>query len=175
MPKILENVREKILAEAESQVFTLGYSAMTIRSVAKACGIATGTVYNYFPSKEMLVASFMVDDWLKALKGIKDEAEMAESAEGMLRAVWDGVSAFTIEHAAVFADPEAVKGYSGAHGERHMMLVGQICDVMDPYIEKYAKERTPHFSEFIAEALLNWVMSGRDFAEFINITAKLFN
>ena len=60
MPKLLENIRTQLLAEAQKQVAERGYAKTTIRSVADACGIAAGTVYNYFSSKEMLVASFPV-------------------------------------------------------------------------------------------------------------------
>ena len=50
MPKIIEGLRQRLLQEAERQLTEGGYSAMTIRSVAKACGVAVGTVYNYFYS-----------------------------------------------------------------------------------------------------------------------------
>ena len=53
MPKIIENIREKLLEEAKRQVMEQGYSAMTIRSVASACGVGVGTVYNYFSSKDI--------------------------------------------------------------------------------------------------------------------------
>ena len=56
MPKIIENVREMLLHEARRQAEAYGYSSVTVRSVAKECGIGTGTVYNYFPSKDMLSA-----------------------------------------------------------------------------------------------------------------------
>ena len=39
MPKIIENLESRLLAEAERQIREDGYSAMTIRSVAKACGV----------------------------------------------------------------------------------------------------------------------------------------
>ena len=51
MPKIIENIREKLLEEARRQVMDQGYSTMTIRSVASVCGVGVGTVYNYFESK----------------------------------------------------------------------------------------------------------------------------
>ena len=50
MPKIIANVREQIIEVAKRQIEELGYENTTIRSVAKGCGIAVGTVYNYFSS-----------------------------------------------------------------------------------------------------------------------------
>ncbi len=50
MPKIIENLQSKLIEEAKKQIEEAGYGAMTIRSVAKACGVGVGTVYNYFSS-----------------------------------------------------------------------------------------------------------------------------
>ena len=44
MPKLIENIRAQLLAEAQRQVAKRGYAKTTIRSVAEACGIAVGTV-----------------------------------------------------------------------------------------------------------------------------------
>ena len=71
MPKIIENLREKLLFEARRQIEEHGYAETTIRSIAKACGVGTGTVYNYFSSKDMLIASFMVEDWQNCLGQMK--------------------------------------------------------------------------------------------------------
>ena len=60
MPKIIPGLRERLIKEAEQQLVTGGYTALTIRSVAKACHVAVGTVYNYFPSKEEFVASALL-------------------------------------------------------------------------------------------------------------------
>ena len=59
MPKIIKNAREEILKEAKRQLLENGYGATTIRSVAKATGIATGTVYNGY------VARFFYDGRLE--------------------------------------------------------------------------------------------------------------
>ena len=63
MPKIIENARDEIIAEAKRQLFENGYAKTTIRSVAGAIGIGMGTIYNYFSSKDMLISSFILEDW----------------------------------------------------------------------------------------------------------------
>ena len=71
MPKIIENVRELLLDTAQKQIEERGYANTTIRSVAGECGLAVGTVYNYFRSKDMLIATFVVEDWNSYLSDIR--------------------------------------------------------------------------------------------------------
>ena len=71
MPKIIDNVREELLKEAKKQLIENGYSYTTIRSVARGCGIAIGTVSNYFPSKDILIATFMMEDWNTAFSSVE--------------------------------------------------------------------------------------------------------
>ena len=46
MPKIIENPEENILSAARRLVAEQGYAAVTMRAIAKECGIAVGTFYN---------------------------------------------------------------------------------------------------------------------------------
>lgn len=63
MPKIIEEPREMILAQAKSIVQQEGMDQLTIRRVAAATGISIGTVYNYFPTKRELIVHLMEDYW----------------------------------------------------------------------------------------------------------------
>ena len=71
MPKIIENPESRLVAEARKQALEGGYSAVTIRSVAAACGLGVGTVYNDFPSKDALPAAFLLEDWKECLRAVE--------------------------------------------------------------------------------------------------------
>ena len=60
MPKKIAELREKMIAYARQALLQEGTSALTVRSTASACGVAVGTVYNYFPSKEGLIEAVIL-------------------------------------------------------------------------------------------------------------------
>lgn len=167
MPKIIENVREMLLHEARRQAEAYGYSSVTVRSVAKKCGIGTGTVYNYFPSKDMLIASFILEDWEKSLSVMRDT-----SLAGIdrLRLVWDELSDFAEEHNYIFSDSAAEKSFSDAFFKWHPHLREQISEII---LRECGDD--VFLSEFVAEAIITWSGEGRSFSELSSIIIKLLN
>ena len=133
MPKIIENLREQLLAEAKRQIAERGYAGTTIRSVASACGVGVGTVYNYFPSKDMLIASFVFEDWKKHLA---DMAALSEAdPRALLQGVYDSLRRFADENEALFSDTDAAKMISGAATSRHRLLREQIAAFVLPLVK----------------------------------------
>ena len=169
MPKIIENVREALLAEAKRQIAERGYTATTIRSVAAECGIAVGTVYNYFDSKDMLIASFMLDDWLLSINLIRN-APAADSRE-YLFAVYSTLRQFSDKYSSLFSDKEAAKAYHTAFGERHKQLRAQLADLMRPICSGSCG--SDFTCEFVAESMLTWTMAGRDFDSIYEVIKKI--
>lgn len=55
--------REAILSECRRLVMEQGITAVNMRTVALACGISVGSLYNYFPSKTDLIRSAVEDVW----------------------------------------------------------------------------------------------------------------
>jgi len=53
--------RQRILKEAQELFAVQGFDATTTRDIAKAAGIATGTMFNYFNSKEAVVGSLAAE------------------------------------------------------------------------------------------------------------------
>jgi AcrR family transcriptional regulator len=170
MPKIIENVKEQLLAEAERQVKEFGYSKTTVRSVAGACGLGVGTVYNYFPSKDVLIASFMLEDWQRTLT--KMRSVDSREPRGVILAVYDSLGGFIDSHRSLFSDKEAAKSFGASHTGYHKLLRRQIADIVLPVLSK-TEENVAFLSEFIAESLLTWTMEGRDFDDIYSILESI--
>lgn len=73
------NTRQRILIVAAKLFRTNGYDNTTTRDIAVDAKIATGTLFNYFPTKEAIVSS-LVEDALVRARGIETNFA-AESLE----------------------------------------------------------------------------------------------
>ena len=55
--------REVILTASRTMLREKGWAAINMRSVAAQCGVAVGSLYNYFSSKTELVAATVESVW----------------------------------------------------------------------------------------------------------------
>lgn len=55
--------REAILNVSRELIITQGWSAINIRTVAAACNVSVGSIYNYFNSKSDLIAATVESIW----------------------------------------------------------------------------------------------------------------
>ena len=58
--------RRKILEAAQSLFQSKGYQQATTRDIAREAGIATGTLFNYFPTKEAIVMTLVSEALMQA-------------------------------------------------------------------------------------------------------------
>ena len=59
--------RQRVLVSALDLAAEGGYDAVQMRDVATRAGVALGTIYRYFPSKDALLAAAMVE-WMEDLE-----------------------------------------------------------------------------------------------------------
>lgn len=173
MPKIIENIREKLIEEAKRQVLEQGYSSMTIRSVATACGVGVGTVYNYFSSKDMLVASFMLEDWLHCQEIITQGCQEAKDAEDALYCMYSQVKQFEEQYTGLFSDDGAKAGFSASSKQRHEMLRTQLAKPLLSWTMKQDKAEPEFLAQFLAESMLNLTMADVEFAKIASVLLQL--
>ncbi len=159
MPKILSDPKERMLQEMERLLVQDGYSAVTIRSVAAGCGVGVGTVYNYFPSKEAMLAEYLLTDWRQCIASIEAASETAKTAEPVARCIYTELLRFSTDHSAIFQDAAAKGAFVGSFNQYHGILRSQLARPMQQFC------KTEFSALFIAEALLTWTMAGKEFHE----------
>lgn len=174
MPKRIEALRQTLLARSRDLLLHDGYDKLTIRAVAAACGVAVGTVYNYFPSKDMLVASVMLEDWLAALKRMEAGAAAAPDVLAGLEAVFDAITAFAATYTGAWAQYGAHAGAVPAYRDRHEQLIGQLQKIIEPLLMRFDRLFDPALPPFLAETLLSAsVRPGAQFQRLSPILARL--
>ena len=168
MPKIIENLESKLIEEAKKQIEEYGYSAVTIRSISKACGVGVGTVYNYFPSKEYLVAKHLLDDWMQCITAIRAVSNYSDMPRPVALCIYDHLISFSHSHSSIFRDETAAASFAGSFSRYHNMLRTQLAEPL----RKFCK--SDFAAEFLAESLLTWTMAGKSFDEIYEMLEKLF-
>lgn len=168
MPKIIENLKSMLMAEAQRQIEQSGYGAMTVRSVAQACGVGVGTVYNYFSSKEDLVATHLLEDWKQCIAVINAVCTYSEAPRPVSLCIYDQLIAFSQRHLSIFQDEAAAAGFAGSFGKYHALLRSQLAGPLRRFCD------SDFTADFLAEALLTWSMAGKSFDEIYGMMEKHF-
>ena len=168
MPKIIKNLERKLLDEARHQIETSGYSAVTIRSVAAACGVGVGTVYNYYPSKDELLAAYLLEDWKICVTAITAVSNYSDHPRPVVRCIYDQLMAYAHRHQALFRDEAAASAFTGSFSGYHTLLRSQLAAPLRKFCAG------DFAADFVAEALLTWTMAGIRFEELYGMIEKLF-
>ena len=168
MPKIIRDLESRLIEEAKKQIEESGYSAMTIRSVAKACGVGVGTVYNYFPSKDALLATYMLSDWNRCITAINAVSTYSDDPKAVARCIYDQLLAYAKLHDPIFRDEAAAASFAGSFSHYHGLLRSQLASPMRKFTD------SDFAAEFVAEALLTWSMAGKSFDEIYGMIDKIF-
>ena len=165
MPKIIQNLPEKLIEETRRQVMEVGYTALNMREIARNCGVGIGTVYNYFPSKDTLIAQFLLQDWKESLERIHLAVRECSDAEAVCAAVYRELSAFHTRYADLFHAAESVM--PAPPRKYHVILRDQIAQVFRPLCEN------DFTADFSAEAMLTWTVAGIPFDQLYVLLKKI--
>lgn len=165
MPKIIENLAEKLSEEAKAQVLEVGYEAMNIRAVAKNCGVGLGTVYNYYPSKDALIASFMLKDWTACLNRVRKKAARGD-LDAVLSSLYKELSGFIKRYDKLFSTASAA--LPAAPPKYHAMLRAQIADIISHF------SPDEFTSLFASEAIITWTLEKTPKQKLLALLHKLF-
>lgn len=94
MPKIIDHdqYRKELLSQCFDLFAAKGYAAITMRQIAKGLKVSTGTLYHYFPSKELLFEQMVRDMAGRDIRNAIVEMQARESTIDRLEAVFQFIA-----------------------------------------------------------------------------------
>lgn len=87
MRKKNDALHDKLLNYARELAHIQGIEAVNIRSIAKRAGVATGTVYNYFKSKDEILFALTEEYWKNTLMEMRN-AITSDTFSGQLKEIY---------------------------------------------------------------------------------------
>ena len=155
------------MEEARRQVEESGFAAMTIRTVAKGCGVGVGTVYNYFSGKEEFAALVLLTRWKKTTEHIESMAQECAEPEMLVRCMYRELCAYMDQYSVLFRDEAAIAVFTASFARYHELLRAQLAKPVRPFCQSDFE------AEFVAEALLTWTVAGEGFDEIYQVIRKI--
>lgn len=108
--------KDKILKISKNMVLNKGFSSFSMRAIAIQCGIAVGSIYNYFPSKADLLSATIESVWEEIFAPIK-HIDKFDSFVDCISCMFETIKSgderfpgFFSVHSLNFASEDMVKG-----------------------------------------------------------------
>lgn len=86
MPKIINDIEEKISNVAIELFGEYGYESVEMKHIAQKTGVAVGTLYNYYTNKSELFLEVFRKRWEKTFYKLKKESEISKGNKEKLKA-----------------------------------------------------------------------------------------
>lgn len=145
--------KEEILKTSRELIRQRGCSAVNIRSVAAACGVSVGSIYNYFESKAALMGATVESVWCEIFHRPED-GRVFQDTQACVTWMYQRME-YGCEQYPGFFDLHSL-GFVGEDkpdGKRRMLQTWQhILEGLQSVLERDAKVRPDAFNgQFTAE------------------------
>lgn len=154
MPKIIKDAKETIVREARALLATCGATKLNMRALAESAGVAAGTLYNYFPSKEDLIAEVVREDWYTMLEAIDPKLHAVHTATLGLERIFNAIVEYTKIHRELWANIRTSKKFQAKYFDYHKEMLDQICIRVRLLGTRFGFLSDPTVAPFISEVLL---------------------
>ena len=102
MSRPIVDARERLLSSGKKMLLQKGYFALSITQLTRACHMATGTFYSYFPSKAELAECIIQADWEIMLAAMDGVVNSAASFDDKLREIYTRLKGFVDMYGVVW-------------------------------------------------------------------------
>ena len=154
MPKIIKDAKETIVKKARVLLAENGVSKLNMRALAESAGLAAGTLYNYFPSKEDLISEVVHEDFSQMLKDLEEELADAGSSIDGIEMIFHAISDHREKHSFLWDAMNSFKKAQKKQLDYHREMIKQIGDRVRILGERFGFISDPTVAPFISEVLL---------------------
>lgn len=151
MKKQVKDKRTAIM-EAALKLFTeRGFQGTSTAQISQEAGVATGTLFNYFPTKEDLINSLYFEVKGRLSSSMGKEIETESIFQERVRRLWSNSINWGIDN------------------QEEFLFVGQFCS--SPYITKYTREEVMKEYIFLHNLVNEGIKTGeiKDFSPELTI------
>lgn len=127
--------KEEIMDVSRRLVLEKGIASLSMRAIAEACGVAVGSIYNYFPSKAELLSAAIGSVWEEIFRPFYEREAFGSFTEcvsvlfGTIRDGNERYPGFFTVHALKFASSDRKKGKEAM--TRYLsVLEGRLADAL---------------------------------------------
>ena len=138
-----EQVIDKKVAIMESalKLFTeRGFHGTSTAQISKEAGVATGTLFNYFSTKEDLIHSLYFEVKGQLSQSMGKEIEAQNTFQDKLKKIWSNLIKW------------------GVDNQEEFLFVGQFCS--SPYITKFTREEVTKEYVFLHDLVNQGIKTG---------------
>jgi AcrR family transcriptional regulator len=147
------NDKRTAIIEAALRLFTeRGFHGTSTAQISKEAGVATGTLFIYFPTKEDLINSLYFEVKGRLSRSMGKGIENESTFQDKLRKLWSNLINW------------------GVDNHEEFLFVGQFCS--SPYITRFTREEVMKDYFFLHNFVNEGIKSGeiRDFSPELTIT-----
>ncbi len=155
MPKIIPELGKTIRETARTVLMREGYHALSMRVLAKQCGIAVGTLYNHYGGKEELAAAVTMEDWQRVLREMDAFAETRHGLMEGLTGLCTLLASFTGQYRQVWTQYGPGGRAAGYTAKYHKTLREQLARPIEAVLRGAGRESLLPLSGVLAEAMLS--------------------
>ena len=155
MPKVILGVRENLLKRAEELIELGEYDNFSIRSIAKDCGIAVGTLYNYFKSKDELLVAVINEHWKKMISEVDERCANSTTLTDCVCHICTGIRSFAESHTRFWIS-SIMGGFSYSTGtEWKRSLRKAVEDRFELHAQRLGYKHDHTLSPAVAEVIIS--------------------
>ncbi|MCR4950718.1 MAG: TetR/AcrR family transcriptional regulator [Solobacterium sp.] len=153
MPKIIEDAHALIFETARRALKEEG-KIISLRGIAKQCGISPGTVYNYYRDKSSLIEDVMADDWNRCLEDMSGICRNAGSFPEAAAAVFVRIRDITNLYRQLITAEDMTETWFNVFSKRHYLLIGSIAHLLAETGERLGLPVTQKDAEIVSEMVV---------------------